>query len=51
MFPGNILVSPARINQGFNNAVEAYFRKTKGSTDPEVIKTNRQLVIFMKSMV
>ncbi len=46
MFPSNILVSPGRINQGFNNAVEAYFKKTKNSTDPEIIKNKQAISNF-----
>ena len=46
MFPSNILVSPGRINQGFNTSVEAYFKNTKGSTDPEVIKNKQAISDF-----
>jgi len=48
MFPGNILISPARINQGFNNAVEAFFKKNKNSKQPEVIKNKKAISDFYK---
>ena len=48
-FPINKNVTPAKFNQGFIKQVDAYFKKTKGSTDPDVIANKKVISNFLNS--
>ena len=48
-FPINKNITPAKFNQGFIKQVDAYFKKTKGSTDPDVIANKKIISDFLNS--
>ena len=48
-FPINKNVTPAKFNQGFIKQVDAYYKKTKGSTDANVLANKKIISDFLDS--
>ena len=48
-FPINKNITPAKFNQGFIKQVDAYFKKTKGSTDAGVVANKKAISGFLNS--
>jgi len=50
MYPANKNVSPGKFNQAFIKSVDAYYRKTKGSKDADVIANKQAIENFLKEV-
>ena len=48
-YPVNKNIGPSKFNQGFIRSVDAYFKNTAGSTNPEVIANKKAIHEFLKS--
>jgi len=49
-FPVNKNIGPGKFNQGFIRQVDAYFKKTKDSTDPDVLKNKAAISDFLNDV-
>jgi hypothetical protein len=49
-YPVNKNIGPGKFNQGFIRQVDAYFKKTKGSTDPDVLRNKAAISDFLNDV-
>ena len=49
-FPVNKNIGPGKFNQGFIRQVDAYFKKTKYSTDPDVLRNKAAISNFLNDV-
>jgi hypothetical protein len=49
-FPVNKNIGPGKFNQGFIRQVDAYFKKTKDSTDPDVLRNKAAISDFLNDV-